>query len=67
VVCAAALQAEASATQAMMNGTILFRPMAVIDPLVVVRLMIICGGFALLRSGGGTPVTPTELIVLRGV
>src|SRR5271170_913395 len=47
--CAAAVVAEmqASTTKTTMNGTILFRPMVMIDPLVVIRLLIICGWFPL--------------------
>jgi len=47
LVCAVAKDAEASATTAVMNRKILFRPMAMLDPLVVIRLMIICGSFHL--------------------
>src|SRR5579863_8100438 len=47
LVCAAAAEAETSATQTAMNGMILFRPMAMIDPLVVIWLLMICGWFRL--------------------
>jgi hypothetical protein len=50
LVCALAVVAEmeASATMAMtVSGTILFRPMAMIDPLVLIRLLMICGWFPL--------------------
>jgi hypothetical protein len=46
-VCALAVDVEASATQTTMNGTILFKPMVVIDPLVLIRLLINCGWFPL--------------------
>jgi hypothetical protein len=47
------------------NGMILFRPIAMIDPLVMIRLMLICGCFPVVVSRGRIPVAPTELIVRR--
>jgi hypothetical protein len=50
LVCALAVVAETedSATMAMtVSGTILFRPMAMIDPLVLLQLKIIGGWFPL--------------------
>ena len=53
LVCALAVLTEmvASATIAMtvtVNGMILFRPMVMIDPLVLMRLLMVCSWFPLL-------------------
>jgi hypothetical protein len=48
LVCALAVVAETSATMAMtVNGTILLRPMVMIDPLKLIRLLMNCGWFPL--------------------